>query len=317
LILLLSFFASLWIPAFQTAYVRYGLSYFTDRVGARIDVQHVNIRLNGSVTLQGVLVLDQKNDTLLFAEKLQTKVGSWIGLQEQPHFKTTQLSNALIRVKEISESGQHNFDFLVDALSTPTKKPTGKEVPILLGKIKGTNIRLEYHRFRGNNNGPLLNQKDFTLANTQFSAENWSIGKTVKGTFSQVSTEINATEKIRSGYLELLLDSTQLQVKKLHLRTSTAIAKGNIQVKGKGKNQRIAIQLDSLYIQNRALQKWAKVEVPFQRNALVKGKFVLENQTASAKKIPAGIGWENSHFWKLFGEKLGRLEQPSDGCKRS
>ncbi len=284
-LIFLGFFGTLWIPSVQTAYVRWGLAQFSDQVGARIDVQKVHFELDGSIALQGVLILDQKNDTLLYAEKLNTKVGSWMGLRDQLSLPSTYLENALIRVKETSEKGTFNFDFLVEALSSKKKKTTTKDVPVLLGKVKGSRIQLEYHRFKGRNDGPLLQQKDLILAHTDFQAENWSIGKKIKGTLSRFSTEINRSEVVRSGFLDVEMQDDRIWVKKIHLRSSTAIAKGSIQVSGKGEKQRIDARFDSLYIRNNGLQKWAKVDVPFRRNALLKGSFVVESHSAKAKKL--------------------------------
>lgn len=318
LILFLGFFGTLWIPSVQTVYVRWGLSQFSDRLGARFDVEGVHIRLNGSVELQGLCLLDQKNDTLLYAKTLKTQIKSWMGLQKSPHFSATYLDHALVRVRETSDKGDYNFDFFLEALSSKKKRTDSKSVPIFLEKIQGSHIRLEYHRFRGKNSGPILSQKVITFTETSFLAENWTIAKKIEGRVSQFSTEINRTEKIKNGYVELELETDRLWLKKVHLRTSTAIAKGSIQVSGSKKNQRIDARFDSLYIRNNALQKLVDVAVPFQQNALVKGSFVLENQSAKAKKLVVALDGKTAisgNFSVKNWNDIAQLQVGATGAK--
>jgi hypothetical protein len=86
---------------------------------SRITIQKVKIGLFSfdKMDLQGLLVEDQKKDTLLYAGKFQILITDWFFFRDKPVLKYIGLTDAVIRINRTDSTW--NYEFLESYFSTP------------------------------------------------------------------------------------------------------------------------------------------------------------------------------------------------------
>lgn len=85
----------------------------TDRLSkdlqSRIRIDHVRIGFFNKMNLKGVLVEDQKKDTLLYAGTVQVNITDWFFLKEQADLKYIGLENAVIKLHRTDSTWNYQF----------------------------------------------------------------------------------------------------------------------------------------------------------------------------------------------------------------
>ncbi|RYY56429.1 MAG: hypothetical protein EOO09_06595 [Chitinophagaceae bacterium] len=107
-------------------------------LNTKIEIRKVDFSLFNNMHLQGVLVEDHKQDTLLYAGEIRVKITDWFFIKDRIVLKYIGLSNAVIYTHR--EDSVWNYQFLIDYFSSPSggKKTGGTELS--LEKIDLSNI---------------------------------------------------------------------------------------------------------------------------------------------------------------------------------
>ena len=100
----------------------------------RLTIKHVQIYPFNKVVLEDVCLYDQKNDTLLYAQKLAAGFSPFALLEHRLIFTTAQLFDFKVDIKQDTPHSPTNFQFLIDAL-TPQKKKRDNPFDIQLNTI--------------------------------------------------------------------------------------------------------------------------------------------------------------------------------------
>ena len=94
---------------------------------AKVSIHNVEFGLFNKMLLEGTLVLDKKNDTLLYAETAKVNITDWFFLKDNITLKYIALDDAIINLNR--KDSTWNYQFLVDYFSNPKKKTdTSKNV---------------------------------------------------------------------------------------------------------------------------------------------------------------------------------------------
>ena len=111
-------------------------------LGTKISIKHVDFSLFNKMLLQGTLVLDKNNDTLLYAGTAKVNITDWFFLKDNITLKYVGLSDAVIHLKR--KDSIWNYQFLVDYFSSPSKKTdTSKNVVKLdLKTVELNNVKV-------------------------------------------------------------------------------------------------------------------------------------------------------------------------------
>ena len=96
----------------------------SENLKARISIQHIDYSFFDKMNLQGVLVEDQKKDTLVYAGSVNVNITDWFFLKDKAVLKYVSLSNAVVNMHRTDSVW--NYQFLVDYFSSP-KKTTSKK----------------------------------------------------------------------------------------------------------------------------------------------------------------------------------------------
>ena len=89
---------------------------------SRISINHLSIGFFNRLNLEGVLIEDQKKDTLLYAGLLQVRITDWFFLKDKPVLQYIGLENATINLERTDSVW--NYGYLEDYFAAPG---TGKK----------------------------------------------------------------------------------------------------------------------------------------------------------------------------------------------
>jgi hypothetical protein len=87
---------------------------------AKVSIKHVDFRLFNKMLLQGALVLDRKNDTLLYAGTAKVNITDWFFFKDNIVLKYIGLDDGIIDLNR--KDSVWNYQFMVDYFSSPGKK---------------------------------------------------------------------------------------------------------------------------------------------------------------------------------------------------
>ena len=84
----------------------------SDKLHAKVSVQHINYHFFDKMAMKGLLVEDQKKDTLLFAGNARVNITDWFFLKNKATLKYVALDDAVVNMQRTDSVW--NYQFLVD-----------------------------------------------------------------------------------------------------------------------------------------------------------------------------------------------------------
>ena len=96
----------------------------SDKLHARVRIQHINYRFFDKMAMKGLLVEDQKKDTLLFAGNARVNITDWFFLKNKATLKYVALDDAIVNMQRTDSIW--NYQFLVDYFAGPADSSTKK-----------------------------------------------------------------------------------------------------------------------------------------------------------------------------------------------
>ncbi|RTL60933.1 MAG: hypothetical protein EKK37_01910 [Sphingobacteriales bacterium] len=97
----------------------------SNELGTKVEVKHVDFSIFNKILLEGTLVQDKKNDTLLYAGALKVRITDWFFLKDKAVLKYVGLDNTQINLKRTDSVW--NYQFLVDYFSSGSSSKTKKK----------------------------------------------------------------------------------------------------------------------------------------------------------------------------------------------
>ena len=105
---------------------------------SKITIKHVSFSLFDKMNLEGVLIEDQKNDTLLSAAVMQVRVTDWFFFKDKIVLHYIELGDAVIHLNRADSVW--NYQYLVDYFSGSSSTSNKKGVELDFKKIKFNNV---------------------------------------------------------------------------------------------------------------------------------------------------------------------------------
>ncbi len=142
------------VPAVQNALVKRLTEHVSQKLGVRVAVDRVDIKLVNRVELEGFYVEDFDGDTLLYVPRLVApieKLGLWGGV---PTFGRVSVTGAQLWLGKAREEDQMNISRVVDAIrgdqktdsATNSESAHKKKFQICIKKIEGDSIIFALNR---------------------------------------------------------------------------------------------------------------------------------------------------------------------------
>ena len=104
----------------------------------KVSVQHVDFSLFNRMHLEGLMVEDQKGDTLLFAGDARVRITDWFFFKKHIELKYIGLENALVKFQRTDSvwSQQFLFDYFSSPPSATPKKKGGMQLDLKRLELK-------------------------------------------------------------------------------------------------------------------------------------------------------------------------------------
>jgi TamB, inner membrane protein subunit of TAM complex len=147
--ILLAFFVlilMLWILLHTSFFQNYIIGRITHRLSkdlnTKVTIKHVDFELFDKMSMEGALVMDHRNDTLLYAGKAKVSITDWFFLKDKITLEYVGLDDAIINVNR--KDSVWNYQFLLDYFSGPKSKSpdTSKSVQLNLKDIQLNRVKV-------------------------------------------------------------------------------------------------------------------------------------------------------------------------------
>lgn len=140
------------VTAVQNFVVRRITNTLSERLHTEVSIKHVDFTLFNKFTLDGTYIADQHKDTLLYADKLTLNVTNFFFLKKKAWYHYVLqtrtwlhyigLQNATLNLRRLPGDSVWNYQFILDALSSPSSSGGGQMPNIDIKKVNITHIRV-------------------------------------------------------------------------------------------------------------------------------------------------------------------------------
>ncbi len=111
------------LPPIQSILTKKASGYVEENFGVKIHVGRLYIRPPETISLDGLYLKDEKQDTLLYAGEIRITASLFDLLQKKITVKTLQLEDLTAKISREPGDSLYNFRFIIDAFSSKTRKP--------------------------------------------------------------------------------------------------------------------------------------------------------------------------------------------------
>ncbi len=144
-LLILSFIltAALQIPYVQTQVVKLATNVLSKKLGTNVSIDYVNIKYFSKIELQKVIIEDQKQDTLLYAERLYLNLPYYIYNFKVFKVEEIELENADLNIIKYKNELVYNYQTILDQFKGDPKD-TSAASAVFLDEIKAENLHVHF-----------------------------------------------------------------------------------------------------------------------------------------------------------------------------
>ncbi|MEO7534977.1 MAG: translocation/assembly module TamB domain-containing protein [Ferruginibacter sp.] len=141
IILLLFTYGMLHLAFVQNIIVSKVAASFSDKLHATVRLKHIDYHFFDKMSMEGLLIEDQKKDTLLYAASAEVNITDWFFLKNKAVLQYAALDNAVVNMHRTDSAW--NYQFLIDyfgSSDSSTKKKGGIEFDIKVLALKNINF---------------------------------------------------------------------------------------------------------------------------------------------------------------------------------
>jgi hypothetical protein len=133
---------------FQTFLAGKFVAFLSKELNTKIELKGLEIILFDKVSLNGILILDKKKDTLLFAESILLTIDDFDLSSNSFDINKIELSKGSIYLNRNKKNGAFNYAFLVDYFSGDTQKTKSKKLSLTTKNISLSDFLFRFDDFR-------------------------------------------------------------------------------------------------------------------------------------------------------------------------
>jgi hypothetical protein len=124
----------------QNRIIQIAVKKFSTELGTTLSIKNVSFSLFNSMNLQGVLLKDKKNDTLVYAGQVKLRITDWFFFKDKVVIKYLGLEDAVVKLNR--SDSIWNYQFIANYFASgPKKKKKTGGFDLNLKKIDLKNIR--------------------------------------------------------------------------------------------------------------------------------------------------------------------------------
>jgi len=124
---------------FQTFLVHRVANRLSKNLNTTVSIKKIDLELFDKMSMNGLLVLDRKKDTLLYAGSAKVSLTDWFFFKDKITLKYIGLDNAFINLHRTDSVW--NYQFLIDYFSGPRKKKADTSASMIDLDLKVVNLK--------------------------------------------------------------------------------------------------------------------------------------------------------------------------------
>ena len=136
------------VPAVQNWVVGKVTNTLEERLGTEVDIAHVDIDFIKKISIEGIYIEDQKQDTLLYLDDLVVDIGLFSLFGQEIVFDIAKLEGGVIKLDRQAGDSTFNYQFVIDAFAssdTTTQDTSGSAWTVDIGDIVIDNVRFRMY----------------------------------------------------------------------------------------------------------------------------------------------------------------------------
>ena len=133
---------------FQSFLAHKVVNYLSDELNTKIEIKGIEIILFDKLSLNGVLILDMKKDTLLTAESILLTLDDFDLAKNSFDIEKVEFKKGSIYLNRTKKNGAFNYAFLVDYFSSNKKKTKSKKIELSAKNISLSDFSFRFDDFR-------------------------------------------------------------------------------------------------------------------------------------------------------------------------
>ena len=225
ILLLLGLAIALSLPSVQTYIAHYITTELNKNFGTKINVEEVEVTIFGGVQLKKVMIKDEKNDTLIFAKRINTNILDTKKLLDGDLlFGTIDAVGMFVNVKTYKGDKDSNLDKFVAAFDDG-KKGT-KKFLMIADKMTLTNSRFVLHDYNR------VVPKDVDFTNLNIAATDFKVyGPDVTTNINSMSFKDHRGLVVENLKSKFTYTKENIRLENLNFKTKESFFDGDIILK--------------------------------------------------------------------------------------
>lgn len=140
-------FALIRTPFIQTKLVQIVTNFLSSHLNTQVSVDAVDVDFFKTAVLKGVYIEDQKQDTLLYAEKIAINIDLFSLRKNIIEIGKVSIHNANTELKYYKGEDDINLQFIIDAFSSNDTSTSPSSWQFALHEVELINSKFSYHNF--------------------------------------------------------------------------------------------------------------------------------------------------------------------------
>jgi len=134
------------LPAVQQHITNKALNFYQEKVDAHADLERLYVDFPSNITIEGLYLEDQNQDTLLFLDYLTIQTDLWELTNKKLNLSYINIRNSQGNIERKNQDSTFNFQFIIDAFAAKdtTSKSTGKPFDLSIGEVEIENFKANY-----------------------------------------------------------------------------------------------------------------------------------------------------------------------------
>ena len=203
---------------FQTFLAGKAVNYLSAELNTKIEIKGVEIILFDKLSLNGVLILDMKKDTLLSAETILLTLDDYDLAKNKFDIGKIELSKGSIYLNRNKKNGSYNYAFLEDYFSGDTKKTKTKKLTLSAKNISLSDFSFRFDDFRVRPQKYGIDFAHLYLKNIGVNVQNLALqGETIKLQIQDLKCKEKSGFNLEKLSTDISIESQGIFLKKFHL----------------------------------------------------------------------------------------------------
>ena len=217
------------IPSVQTSIAKKVTSKINTEFNTNINVESIDLKINGDVRLRNVLIKDHKKDTLIYSSSLKTSILNFKNLfNEKLRFGAIDINGLYFNMITYEEDTQSNLDVFVESFNSDNPKQDNSSFSLTSSELHIEKSRFHLKDYNKQNSDVLI------FDNLNLNATNFIIiDSDISSRLNHISFVDPRGFRLKAFKTNFTYSSDQMSFNDLFVETKSSILQGDLYFKYK------------------------------------------------------------------------------------